>query len=199
MTGYNGSPGLYVGVVQFTISSTNGAVISGTDTWNFYPPGNGLTVSGPFQFTVTPVDSNSFLMDGTYTVPAPPPSSPGSGCVAHIQLALIRTGSVALSPNQINTTSSGLAYSRVSRTFNGTVTLTNVSSSPIGGPLQILFTKLTTGVTLANATGELSGSQYLTVTIASLAPGDSVTVGVQFQNPSYAAINFAPVIYTGTV
>jgi hypothetical protein len=53
-------------------------------------------------------------------------------------------------------------------------------------------------VTLVNATGKLSGTPYLTVPTASLAPGQSVTVGVQFKNPSNATINLTPAIYSGS-
>jgi YVTN family beta-propeller protein len=112
-----------------------------------------------------------------------------------------------VSPDEVATTASGLAYSRVSRTFNGTVTITNIGSSAINGPLQILFTGLPAGVTLANATGEFSGSPYLTITVAgvapggggSLAPGQSATASVQFDDPLFAAIKFTPVLYSGNI
>jgi hypothetical protein len=95
---------------------------------------------------------------------------------------------------------SGLAYSQVSHTFNGTVTITNISSSPISGPFSILLTGLTAGVTLANATGNFSASSYLSVPgAASLAGGQAATVIVQFDNPSYGTINFTPVIYSGNL
>ena len=102
-----------------------------------------------------------------------------------------------LLPSEVATKASGLAYSRVSQTFNGTVTITNISNSAISGPLQIVFMGLTAGVTLANATGSLSGAPYLTTAAASLAPGQSATVSVQFNNPSFGMINFTPVIYSG--
>jgi hypothetical protein len=87
----------------------------------------------------------------------------------------------------------------VSQTFNGTVTVTNVSGSTISGPLQILFMGLTSGVALVNATSNLSGTPYLTVTgAASLAPGQSATVNVEFKNPSNATINFVPMICSGS-
>jgi hypothetical protein len=106
----------------------------------------------------------------------------------------------AVLPSQVATTASGLAYSRVSETFNGTVTLTNIGSSAISGPLQILFTGMPAGVTLANATSNLSGTPYMTVsTAADLTPGQSVTVNVQFSNPSNATINLAPAIYSGSI
>jgi hypothetical protein len=103
-------------------------------------------------------------------------------------------------PTQVATTASGLTYSRVSQTFNGTVTVRNIGSSAISGPLQILFTGLPANVTLVNASGSLSGSPFLTVSaLASLAPGQSVSVGVQFKNPSNTNINFTIVIYSGSI
>jgi len=103
-------------------------------------------------------------------------------------------------PNQVATTASGLAYSRVSQTFNGTVTVKNISGSAISGPLQIVFFGMPANVTLVNATGNLSGTPYLTVpAVTSLAPGQSVTVSVQFKNPANAAINITPAIYSGSI
>src|SRR5690348_749778 len=87
--GYNAQAG-YVAVVQFNMTNSANLNISGTDTWNFYPSGTGLaSVSGPFSFILTLVDSNSFLMDGTYTVPNGPNQT---ACVAHISSTLVRTG-----------------------------------------------------------------------------------------------------------
>jgi hypothetical protein len=100
----------------------------------------------------------------------------------------------------ISTTASGLAYSRPSQTFNGTVTISNTSSSSVDGPFQIIFSSLTFGVTLANATGTHSGSPYITVpAVTSLAPGQSATISVQFKNPSNAKINFTPTVYIGSL
>lgn len=103
-----------------------------------------------------------------------------------------------LSSGEVSVTASGLTYSRVSQTFNGTVTIQNVSDRTIYGPFEIVFTALTSGVTLANATNTFNGLPYLTVpALASLAPGQSATVNVQFKNPANKTINFAPVIYSG--
>jgi hypothetical protein len=79
------------------------------------------------------------------------------------------------------------------------VTITNISTSVISGPFPILFTGLTAGVTLANATGNFSGSPYLTVpAVTSLASGQSATVSVRFDDPSFATINFTPAVYSGS-
>jgi len=103
-------------------------------------------------------------------------------------------------PSQVSTSASGLVYSRVTQTFNGTVTIKNISAAAINGPLLALFTSLTSGVMLTDATNSFGGWPYLTVSAAaSLAPGQAVTVGVQFKDPSNAAINFKPVIYSGSI
>ena len=138
-----------------------------------------------------------FNVETASSFPAVPGS--GSGGTTITSINSVQLPPVVL-PSQIATTASGLAYSRVSQTFNGTVTLRNIGSSPISGPLQILFTAMPTGVTLVNATNNLSGTPYLTVpAIASLAPGQAATVSVQFKNPSDAVINAVPVIYSGSL
>ena len=109
------------------------------------------------------------------------------------------TTAVLLSPAQVSTTASGLAYSRVSQTYNGTITVRNIGSSPIAGPIQIVFTALPNGVTVANATAKFNGAPYLTIpNVTSLPAGQSATVNVAFQNLSNLTITFAPVIYSGS-
>ena len=101
---------------------------------------------------------------------------------------------------EISVTASGLAYSRVTKTFNGTMTITNVSASTIGGPFQIVLTGLPAGVSLVTPTGTFSGSPYLTVPgAASLTPGQTATFSVQFQNPSDVTISLTPVVYLGSI
>src|SRR5271157_511854 len=116
------------------------------------------------------------------------------------QPVLVASSAGTVPPSQVSATASGLAYSRVSKTFNGTVTIQNISGSAINGPFQIFFTSLTAGVSLANATSTFSGMPYLTVPkVSSLPPGRSATVNVQFKNPSNIKINFTPVIYSGSI
>jgi hypothetical protein len=121
----------------------------------------------------------------------------GSGGVT-----IISINGVLLPPevsDQVSATASGLAYSRATQTFNGTLTLTNVSTSTVSGPLQVLLTGITPGVSLVNPTGNLFGTPYLTVSSVSLAPAQAVTVNVQFRNPSNALINFTPAVYSGSL
>jgi hypothetical protein len=140
----------------------------------------------------------TLLDDEGFNVNPPDPGS-GTGGVTVTNINGVQLPPVVPS-GEIATTASGLAYSRVSQTFNGTVTIKNIGSAAVGGPLQILFTGMPVDVTLVNATGNLSGTPYLTVpVVASLAPGQSVTVSVQFKNPANATINLTPVIYSGSI
>ncbi len=140
----------------------------------------GVTVT---QFTGKPSYQypRSFFVSSVNGRPAPP----------NIQLTL-------LTSSQVSVTTSGLAYSRVTKTFNGTLTIGNVSQQAINGPLQILFLALTKNVSLTDVTGAFGGSPFLTVPGSSgLSPGMSVTVKLQFNNPASAAIKFSPAIYIG--
>jgi hypothetical protein len=127
------------------------------------------------------------------------PKSVGVTAINGIAVVPPSSSLTLLRGTQISTTASGLAYSRVSQTFNGTVTITNISSNTIAGPFQIVLNSLTAGVTLTNATGSFGGWSYLTVpAVGSLATGQSATVKVTFKNPSNAIINFLPIIYSGS-
>ena len=104
-----------------------------------------------------------------------------------------------LSPAQVSVTASGLVYSRVTQTFNGTATITNVSGGAITGPFQFVLTSLTSGVTLTDGTGTFNGSPYITVPSASaLTSGQSVTLNLRFSDPSNAKIDFTPAVYSGS-
>jgi hypothetical protein len=123
----------------------------------------------------------SFTVSSVNGQPAPP----------NVRLSL-------LTPSQVSVTTSGLAYSRVTRTFNGTLTIKNVSNQAISGPLQVLLLALPGNVSLATVTGLFGGSPFLTVPgISTLSPGASVTVKLQFNNPTSTTIKFSPAIYIG--
>jgi hypothetical protein len=101
---------------------------------------------------------------------------------------------------EVSVTSSGLAYSHVTRTFSGTVTVKNTSGQSIAGPIEIVLTNLTAGVTLVNATGTSAGNSYITLLASgSLAAGQSANVAVRFSDPSNALIHFTPVVYSGSL
>jgi len=183
--------GLGYGTV-FEIAKTSGGYASTPTTLVSFNDSNG---SEPLAGLIA--DANGNLFGTTYQGGAYGYGTvfevTGSGFVPPVPLVL--------PPSEVATTASGLAYSRVGQTFNGTITITNIGNSTISGPCQILFTGLTAGVTLVDAAGHFSGSPYLTALPASafIASGQSATVSVQFKNPLYATINFTPVIYSGNI
>jgi hypothetical protein len=106
-------------------------------------------------------------------------------------------GSSTQAPPPIPVTTSGFAYSRVTRTFNGTITITNNSSSPISGPIYVLLQGLPAGVSVASASTSFNG--YPAVLALSLSamlnPGQSSSVPISFNNPGFLNITFTPVAY----
>jgi hypothetical protein len=91
---------------------------------------------------------------------------------------------------QTSITTTGLLYSRLTRTYNGSVTVTNTSGVTINGPVNLVYRNLPAGVTLANATGNYEGAPSRLVTAGSLAPGQSITVSVSFNNPANVPITY---------
>jgi large repetitive protein len=124
--------------------------------------------------------------------------------VINVTEAITVTDMPALGPanvsGELSVTSSGLVYSHLTRTFSGTVTVLNTSGQSIAGPIEIVLTNLTAGVTLVNGTGTFVGNPYITVLASgSLPAGQSANVAVRFSDPSNALIHFTPVVYSGSL
>ncbi len=103
-----------------------------------------------------------------------------------------------LSAPQIAVTASGLAYSRATKTYTGTVNVTNKGAAALAGPFQIVLVGLTGGATLTNATGAFAGAPFLIVPgTSTIVPGQTLAVPVRFSDPALAAIHFSPVAYSG--
>ncbi len=94
-------------------------------------------------------------------------------------------------------TSSPLVYSRVSKTYNGTLTIENNSSSPLSGTVTVALTNLPAGVTLNgnppidNANGAPEVIFNITTPLAS---GQSATLPISFTDSANKAITFTPVL-----
>jgi hypothetical protein len=100
----------------------------------------------------------------------------------------------SLIPLPVTVTTSGLLYSRRTQTFTGTLTVTNNRPSTINGPVTVVLTGLTSGVTLVGST-TVNGAPALAIPgTSTLASGQSVSVTVQFQDPSLSAITFTPAV-----
>jgi len=93
---------------------------------------------------------------------------------------------------------SGLVYNAGSKIYTGQITLTNTGTTTLGAPLKVVIEGLPSGVTVVNANGSYYNLPYLKLT-GSLAPGNSVSVQVQFKSTSGSAITYTPTAYSGGV
>ena len=103
----------------------------------------------------------------------------------------------------ITVTHGGYVYNLATQRFAQTLTLANTSTSTIIGPISLVVENLSSNATLFNLTG-LTDSflppirlPYINTTAASLAPGQSVSVTLQFTNPSKAAITYTTRVIAG--
>jgi hypothetical protein len=97
---------------------------------------------------------------------------------------------------QLGTKISGVVYNRSTKLYTGTLTVTNTSEVTIR-QVAVSLTNLTSGVTLANKTGIIGGSPYISKSIAAgLKAGSSVSIPLSFSNPSNVKINFTPITYS---
>ncbi len=224
VTDFNADGNLDVGIVTNTLTilpgkgdGTLGAPLNFTSANGLSGPlevADFNTDGIPDFFFLSPnlssvIADSSFVMLGGLAWPASIgnialPPAPVHNIVASYSGSPLYTASTSPSstiitlPNvtsKLRITNSGFAYSRVTRTFNGTVTLTNISSSAIAGPLQVGFNNLSPGVTLANPTSNV-GSGFIAVP-AGLSAGQSASITVHFTNPSNSVITYVPVAYTG--
>jgi hypothetical protein len=158
------------------------------------------TGSGPYTVHVYSVNisnptGHAISTSGTASV----------GSIGSEDFTLATDGTIAFTSfvvpaTAISATSSGLLYSRVTKTYTGTVTIKNISTAVINGPLEIAITSLSSAVALVNAVGTYNGNPYIEVpSVTSLSPGQSAIVNVQFRDPSGAPITFTPVTYSGSL
>jgi hypothetical protein len=98
------------------------------------------------------------------------------------------------------TTGIGFAYNRRTKIFSGAVTVTNTSSMTLNGPLSVVLTGLSPGVTALNPTGSTASGPYYTFDLLPILPGQSATFGVEFSATSnpLGGIRFTPKTYSGT-
>jgi N-acetylneuraminic acid mutarotase len=194
-----------VGARSATLSVTDNATNSPqmatlTGTGLAIPPAV-INIAEVIHTTDTDVATPSTLLNIAEVIHTTDADLATPSTLLNIAEVIHTTDAPVLTPEvMIAVTASGLAYSRVSQTYVGAVTLKNTGSGSVSGPFQILFTGLTPNVTLVNATGTILGNPYITVSApASLAPGQSVVVNVQFKDPSGATIHFTPQVTEGSI
>lgn len=132
-----------------------------------------------------------FLSDMSSTGDIFTANGPGQGAVYEVK-ALVRdvTSQVAVHPG-------GFLYNRSTHQFVQTVTVTN-NGPAIAGPIALVLDDLTSGVTLANASGSTSatspaGQPSINLPLGStgtLGAGQAVTVQLVFTDPGYHPIGY---------
>ena len=96
-------------------------------------------------------------------------------------------------------TASGFTFNRALNKFVQTLTVKNIGTSAVVGPIHVVLTNLSGGTSLSNATGTttVGSNPYVTVSGSSLAAGASVTFQLRFTPPSSGGITYAPQAVTG--
>ena len=103
--------------------------------------------------------------------------------------------------NSLGIKYSGVTFNPTTRRYVQTVTLTNLSVATITGPISLVLDKLTANVTLSNGSGSTAqvlpaGSPYRDAN-TNLAPGQSVSITLQFTNPSNVVFTYASRVLAG--
>jgi len=117
--------------------------------------------------------------------------------------AVTTTPNIALDvSSQVSVTQSGFRLNRTTGRFVQTVTLTN-NGSAITGPLSLVLDSLSSNAGLFNKTGTTNavspaGSAYLDVQAGDMAAGASVTVTLEFTNPTKGAISYSARVLAGS-
>ncbi|MRW91068.1 hyaluronate lyase [Duganella sp. FT80W] len=105
------------------------------------------------------------------------------------------TASVIDATASVKIAQSGLTLDRATQQSKGTVSFTNKTAASLNAPLVFRLDALSSGVTLANATGSQSGAPTLTLSQPTLAPGATITVATNFLNPNRVAISYVPKLF----
>ncbi len=103
----------------------------------------------------------------------------------------------------ISVTRAGLVYNFGTQRFSQMVTLTNNSRSAIAGPVSLVLDGLSSNATLFNASGQTScvaplGSPYITAAPTNLAAGASISVALQFTDPTKTTVSYSTGVLAGS-
>jgi len=100
--------------------------------------------------------------------------------------------------SQLTVTTSGFVYSPVTKLYGGTITVKN-NGAAADGPVSVVLSNLTAGVTVQNPAGTFGGDPYFAVTTGTtgISAGQSISIPVKFSNPSNSLIQMSMKVYSG--
>lgn len=106
---------------------------------------------------------------------------------------------------QVNVTLGGFRLNRATNRYAQQITIKNMTSANISGPLSLVFDSLSSNATLFNFSGSTSCATpvraYVTVNVGSdntLSVGETSTIVVEFANPTNKAITYNARVLTGS-
>jgi hypothetical protein len=102
----------------------------------------------------------------------------------------------------MNVSRSGFTFNRRTARVTQQVSVTNILTVPITGPIVLVLDDLSSNTSLANKTGNTvgapAGNPYIMISNSDLAPGATATVSLEFTNPSSGGITYTPRPISGT-
>ena len=166
-----------------------------------------MTPSGVISFSVGSISADvSVDSDGTavFTTSALPVGTASVSAVyegdsthaGSTSPTLVQTVVPSAVSIQLAVQGTGFVYNRISKTFTTTLTLTNSGATTVSGPVQAVFSGLPSGVTVVSPTDTYNGDPYITVP-GGLTSGQSVSLTVQFSDPSVETISYTLNLYSG--
>ncbi len=178
------------------------------------PPAGGTTTPGAgtnleVQNTVTTVSATAApgYLFSTWVGNVAAPSSAATTVIMNqaqtITAMFVPCGCATDVSASITVTRGGYVLNPGTGRFVQTVTLTNNSANTITGPISLVLTGLSANAALYNATGSTDsdfppvGAPYVNSSTTSLAPGQSISISLQFTNPTRAAITYSTQVLAG--
>lgn len=194
--------GVYGGTTTLSATLTSGGNPVSGKTLNFNLNGNpagSASTNGAGTATVSGV-SLTGINAGSY-----PGAVQASFAGDSVYAASSGTSTLNVSPLNVSASigiaKGGMGYNLATGRFAQTVTLTNNSASTIPGPISLVVDNLTSNATVYGASGTtdflaLPISPYVNYS-GSLAPGQKVSITLQFTNPSKAYIGYTTRVLAG--
>lgn len=191
----------------FTVRWTGTDAGSGIGGFTVFVSDNG----GPFKIWLdsTPLSSGSYVGEAGHTYGF---FSAGADLVGNVEAlktaaeATTQVGTQATCASnvssQVQVTRSGFGYNLATQRFTQTVTIKNASAGAITGPLSLVLDNLSSNATLFGPSGTTAcavpaGSPFANASV-NLNPGASVSVALQFANPSRAGITYSTRVLAGS-
>ena len=181
----NGSVQFYIDNVAFSspVNVSSGSAVSNAT--------NSLQVGGhKITAVYTPSSGSYFLSSDNTASPLTQQVNAAGPSDVSSQVSITRGGFRLVAGQKYN--------------YAQTITLTNTGSTTINGPIYVELHGLPKGVSLYNASGTssatgTSGDPYILVTSGSLAPGASISITLEFVDPSLASISYTTKVFAGGV